>query len=631
VDNETFYHETISLCGATTMPKFWRLAAECLVASLTLTSVTVVCYRLHFNLAANALLLMIFVVLTARLGSFFSSIFASVVAAVCLTYMVPPAFSFRVTDPLDGVAIIAFLSTSFIVSRLMARVRKQAAEALSSAAIVDSSEDAIVSKSLEGIITNWNASAERLFGYTAREAIGQHISLIIPLDRRDEETVIIERIKRGERIEHFDSVRVGKDKKPIEISLTISPVRDVSGKIIGASKIARDITKRKRMERELQESEERYRALADALDTQVQFRTQGLERRNLELRALTAVLETREELLKTFVKHVPAAVAMLDRDMRYLQVSNRWCADFSLDSSQLLGRSHYEIFPDLPERWRQIHRRCLEGETLRADEDRWDRAGGTTWLRWEMRPWQNLNGVRGGVLIFSEDITHRKHAEEALVSLSGRLIEAQDEERKRIAREIHDDYSQRIAMLAMDLEQLAENVGDSFGETSQQFHDLFDRVSELGADLHSLSHRLHSSTLESLGLLAGVEAFCKEFAEQQGMKVDFVHENIPRRVPSDAALCMFRITQEALRNIKRHSGAHQAEVHLEQQDGRLHLSVSDCGRGFDSSKPPAECGIGIHSMEERLRLLGGKLEIQSRPMEGTRIDAWLPLKMASAA
>jgi signal transduction histidine kinase len=141
-----------------------------------------------------------------------------------------------------------------------------------------------------------------------------------------------------------------------------------------------------------------------------------------------------------------------------------------------------------------IHRRCLEGETLRAEEDPWDRAGGTTWLRWEIRPWRNLDGVPGGILIFSEDITHRKHAEEALVSFSGRLIEAQDEELKRIAREIHDDYSQRVAMLALELEQLAENVEDFSGETSQKFHELFDRVCELGADLHSLSHRLHSST-----------------------------------------------------------------------------------------------------------------------------------------
>ena len=188
------------------------------------------------------------------------------------------------------------------------------------AAIVDSSDDALVSKTLDGVITSWNAGAERLFGYTASEAVGQHISLIIPANRRNEEPVIIERIKKGERIEHFDTVRMRKDQTPLDISLTISPARDASGKIVGASKIARDITQRKRIERELRESEDRHRTLADALETQVQFRTQELERRNAELCDLTTLLQTREELLKTFVKHVPAAVAMLDRGMRYLQV-----------------------------------------------------------------------------------------------------------------------------------------------------------------------------------------------------------------------------------------------------------------------------------------------------------------------
>ena len=227
------------------------------------------------------------------------------------------------------------------------------------------------------------------------------------------------------------------------------------------------------------------------------------------------------------------------------------------------------------------------------------------------------------------DITESKRAEEALASLSGRLIEAQDEERKRIAREIHDDYSQRIAVLAIDLEELAENFGDSSGEGSQKVHELFNRISELGADLHSLSHRLHSSTLESLGLVAGLKAFCEEFSYQQGIQVDFASENVPRGIPGDTALCIFRIGQEALRNVKRHSGANRAEVRLEWSGDKLHLSVSDRGTGFDSNKPSSERGIGIRSMEERLRPLGGRLEIHSQPMEGARIDAWLPFKIAA--
>src|SRR6202035_1564045 len=151
------------------------------------------------------------------------------------------------------------------------------------ASIVDSSDDAIVSKTLDGVITSWNAGAERLFGYTAKEAIGQPISMIIPLDRRHEETKILARLRQGERIDHFDTIRLRKDGTKLEISLSISPVRDTAGKVIGASKIARDITGRKRIERELYESEQRFRTLADALDTQVQFRTQELRRRNAEI------------------------------------------------------------------------------------------------------------------------------------------------------------------------------------------------------------------------------------------------------------------------------------------------------------------------------------------------------------
>src|SRR5579862_3540474 len=127
-------------------------------------------------------------------------------------------------------------------------------------------------------------------------------------------------------------------------------------------------------------------------------------------------------------------------------------------------------------------------------------------------------------------------SEEALASLSGRLIDAQEEERKRIAREIHDDYNQRLAMLAMEVEELAEQVGDSPAEAGPIFHQIWNQIGEIGSDLHSLSHRLHSSTLESLGLVAGMKAFCEEFAAQQEIQVDFAHENVPRGIPADVAL-----------------------------------------------------------------------------------------------
>jgi signal transduction histidine kinase/ABC-type uncharacterized transport system substrate-binding protein len=247
------------------------------------------------------------------------------------------------------------------------------------------------------------------------------------------------------------------------------------------------------------------------------------------------------------------------------------------------------------------------------------------WISARGKFYYGRNGDAERMLGMAVDITDRKQVEEDLASLSGRLISAQEEERKRIAREIHDDYSQHLALLAMDLENLDEEIEDP--SANERIHQIWNGIGEVGADLHSLSHRLHSSTLDTLGLVAGAKAFCTEFAEQQGIRVDFAAENVPRDVPADRALCLFRIVQEGLRNIKRHSGADRAEVRLECSGEKLHLSVADRGRGFDVNNRSPRPGIGIHSMEERLRLLGGQLSITSQAMGGTKIDAWLPLRV----
>jgi signal transduction histidine kinase len=168
------------------------------------------------------------------------------------------------------------------------------------------------------------------------------------------------------------------------------------------------------------------------------------------------------------------------------------------------------------------------------------------------------------------------------------------------------------------------------GNTGNKIHDLWNQTCEIGADLHFLSHQLHSSTLESLGLVPGISAFCNEFSEQQGIEVDFAHEDIPRTVTPDVALCLFRIVQEALRNVRKHSCCSKAQVRLENANSAVHLRVSDEGPGFSENESSQHVGLGIRSMKERLRLVGGRFEIRTRPLEGTQIDAWVPLNSTSA-
>jgi signal transduction histidine kinase len=210
-------------------------------------------------------------------------------------------------------------------------------------------------------------------------------------------------------------------------------------------------------------------------------------------------------------------------------------------------------------------------------------------------------------------------------ALGGMLIRAQERERSRIASEIHDDFSQRLAVMALELENAEEAIGASPDEAVRQVHNILNSASELGADLHTLSHRLHSSTLERLGLVPGITALCKEFAVQQGIQIDLLTDDVPRSVHPDAALCLFRIVQEGLRNLKKHSGATRGQVRLGRTGGKLFVSVSDEGIGFELHDLAEKTGLGIRSMEERASLMGGRFEIHSKLGKGTRIEASIPI------
>jgi signal transduction histidine kinase len=218
-----------------------------------------------------------------------------------------------------------------------------------------------------------------------------------------------------------------------------------------------------------------------------------------------------------------------------------------------------------------------------------------------------------------------KQAQREQNRLSGMLISAEEKERSRLASELHDDFSQRLATVALGLETAAELIRQSPQEADCKLHELTDEVGEIGADLHTLSHRLHSSTLESLGLVPGVSALCREFSSRQNIRISFEYRNVPPGIPAEIALCLFRITQEALRNLKKHSGAPEGYVRLEGNSHQIHLTIRDEGSGFDLRNGAGQSGLGMWSMKERARMVGGYCQVHSYIQKGTRVEAWVPL------
>jgi PAS domain S-box-containing protein len=336
------------------------------------------------------------------------------------------------------------------------------------AAIVECSEDAIVSKDLDGIIINWNQAAERIFGYTAEEAIGQHITLIVPPDRLDEEADILASLRRGERIEHFETVRQRKDGTSLDVSVTISPVKDAQGRVIGASKVARDITERKRLASLLQEAE-----------------------------------------------------------------------------------------------------------------------------------------------------------------LSGRLLQLQDEERRRIARELHDGAGQLLAALSMNISSISAEESRLSPGVARSVEESRSLIDQAVSEIRTVSHLLHPPLLDEVGLRSALQEFVNGFGERSNIPVTLDLPSDLERLPRDVELSIFRIVQECLTNVHRHSGSATASVRLSKKRDSLQLQVSDQGHGInreiqDKFLAGKSSGVGLRGMRERIRQLGGGMQIESSE-NGTSVIVVLPL------
>ncbi|MBX3335740.1 MAG: PAS domain S-box protein [Nitrospira sp.] len=376
------------------------------------------------------------------------------------------------------------------------------------------------------------------------------------------------------------------------------------------------------------------RAMASTLHFVVTWLLIVQKRSTRKVKAAQQAMHDSEERLRLFIEHAPVALAMFDRGMRYLAVSRRWITDYGLSESDVIGHSHYEIFPEIPKRWKAIHQRGLAGDIVREEEDRFQRADGADrWLFWEVRPWKTAEGRVGGIVIFTEDITERKKVEQELRNhqtqledLTGKLLTAQEEERKRIARDLHDDFTQQLAALTIDLQRQAQVASESGMPPASHLVQMGKKTEQLTTDLQRMAHRLHSSLLEHVGLEAAFRECVEELSARTGLTTELVIRELPRGISLGQATCLYRVLQESLQNVTKHAKAANILVRLQPSRNGVELSIQDDGLGFNQSGEATQPrGLGLTSMAERVKTLHGTFRIESTVGFGTEIYAWIPL------
>jgi PAS domain S-box-containing protein len=345
-------------------------------------------------------------------------------------------------------------------------------------------------------------------------------------------------------------------------------------------------------------------------------------------------LKVSQNRLESIVQSAMDAIIAIDDDQR-IRVFNRAAEKmFGCLEQEAIGTS---INRFIPERFRTAHNRHIR-QFDQSDVTN-SELGGTRSLfglraSGEEFPIETSisRALAGREKIFTvmiRDVTERRRAEEALASVSRRLIEAQEEERTRIARELHDDFNQRIALLAVNLGTLKQDLPNSNGKLIRRVEEASKQTSDLASGIHALSHRLHSSRLDLQGLVAACHSFCKEVSDWQNIEVIFHSQGVPENLPPQIALCLFRVLQEALQNAIKHSGVRRFDVLLAGTPGEILLTVRDSGIGFDPEKATSGHGLGLISMKERLKLVEGQLSIDSKPQQGTTIHARVPLRSKS--
>lgn len=463
------------------------------------------------------------------------------------------------------------------------------------ATMIESSNDAIMSLT-EGRVSFWNPAAEKLFGYRSEEILGQHVNILVPSHLRGEAERNVERVLRGEQTQDFETERVRKDGSLVQVSITVSPLKDVHGKIIGPFAIVRDITERKRAEEELRRNLE-YLELAQA----------GAEAGLWDWDIRSNKVTWSKQYYRLFGLS-PGSVASYDNWLASVYEEDRPCVD-------LVIRDAIKRCSDINLDYRIVH------------PER-----GLRWLLSIGRTLGDDTGVALRMTGFAFDITERKRAEEELQhtlgqvrTLSRRLEFVREEERTRIARELHDELGVRMACLKMDLARMQSMRGDaSPAKLKEKIVSMTEQVDTTIAAVQGLVAELRPGVLDDLGLVAAIEWQCRDFERRSGIRcvVDFRQENIP--LDSARATSAFRICQEALTNVLRHAAAKEIRVYLELIDGQLLLDIHDDGRGIPPEKVCDARSFGLSGMRERADAVGGTLRIVGQPGLGTTVMLRLP-------
>jgi PAS domain S-box-containing protein len=484
-------------------------------------------------------------------------------------------------------------------------------------AIVTSSDDAIISKDLNGIITSWNTGAERTFGYTAEEIIGSSILRLIPDDRRQEETEIIARLRRGERLYHYETVRVRKDGQLCDISLTVSPITDLDGRVIGASKIARDITDQVRARRALHESKERLRVTLESIGD--------------------AVVTTDAQGVVTFSN--PVAAELLGRP-----------------STLLIGQPLSDVFKIVNEDTRQlvdspVDRVIRDGVGVGlANHTVLLRPDGTELpIDDSGAPIRDDKGRLVGVVLVFRDILMRRqaelhlqrwnaelearvlertqkllHSQERLRALASQLSLTEQRERRRLATDLHDFLAQILALARIKVSQMKQHLRDERIVIKTLVSEVDTMLNQCLGFTRTLMAQLSPSILHDLGLVPAL----RWLAEQMGQQALTVTVNAPAgeqpRFQENHADLVFQAVRELLLNVLKHAQVSEATVSVAKQtDDSWLITVEDHGIGFDVSavhyRPSGE-HFGLFSIQERIEAVSGSCVIESTPGQGTKVQ-----------